>query len=189
MVLSLFPHKSTYTILLRIIYSRFNIIGSYGVVLFCFYKGFRFPLKVSLVWQCPILFMSVFTSLLLKISIQLFFFQLLLPGYCCSICTYVANAAIGSCNKSFFVLFNVFLEFLFWFIYAIFNVGEFISAFFSWLYYYYYCCFRKCPWCNGYRRRKWTRWHEFKSWTRLIAFHIALKPLGKVWIQLFSLQL
>ena len=46
-----------------------------------------------------------------------------------------------------------------------------------------------CPWCNGYRRRKWTRRHEFKSWTRLIAFHIALIPLGKVWIQLFSLRL
>ena len=46
-----------------------------------------------------------------------------------------------------------------------------------------------CPWCNGYGRRKWTRRHEFKSWTRLIAFHIALIPLGKVWIQLFSLQL
>ena len=48
---------------------------------------------------------------------------------------------------------------------------------------------RRCPWCNGYRHRKWIRWHEFKSWTRLIAFHIALIPLGKVWIQLFSLQL
>ena len=35
-------------------------------------------------------------------------------------------------------------------------------------------------WCNGYRRRKWTRRHEFKPWTRLIAFHIALIPLGKV---------
>ena len=45
------------------------------------------------------------------------------------------------------------------------------------------------PWCNGYRRRKWTRRQKFKSWTRLIAFHIALIPLGKVWIQLFSLQL
>ena len=45
------------------------------------------------------------------------------------------------------------------------------------------------PWCNGYRRRKWTRRHEFKSWTRLIAFHIALILLGKVWILLFSLQL
>ena len=44
-------------------------------------------------------------------------------------------------------------------------------------------------WCNCYRRRKWTQRHEFKSWTRLIAFHIALIPLGKVWIQLFSLQL
>ena len=30
------------------------------------------------------------------------------------------------------------------------------------------------------RRRKWTRRHEFKSWTRLIAFHITLIPLGKV---------
>ena len=37
-----------------------------------------------------------------------------------------------------------------------------------------------CPWCNGYRHREWTRRHEFKSWTRLIAFHIALIPLGKV---------
>ena len=43
----------------------------------------------------------------------------------------------------------------------------------------------RCPWCNGYRRRKWTRWHEIKSWTRLIAFHIALIPLRKVWIQLW----
>ena len=49
--------------------------------------------------------------------------------------------------------------------------------------------FKRCPWCNGYRRRIWTRWPEFKSWTWLIAFHIALIPLGKVWIQLFSLQL
>ena len=48
---------------------------------------------------------------------------------------------------------------------------------------------KRCPWCNGYCRRKWTRWQEFKSWTRQIAFHIALIPLGKVWIQLFSLQL
>ena len=47
----------------------------------------------------------------------------------------------------------------------------------------------RCPWCNGYRRRKWTRRHEFKSWMRLIAFHIARISLGKVWIQLFSLQL
>ena len=49
--------------------------------------------------------------------------------------------------------------------------------------------FWRCPWCSCYRRRKWTRRHEFKSRTRLIAFHIALIPLGKVWIQLFSLQL
>ena len=38
----------------------------------------------------------------------------------------------------------------------------------------------RCLWCNCYRRRNWTRRLEFKSWTRLIAFHIALIPLGKV---------
>ena len=47
----------------------------------------------------------------------------------------------------------------------------------------------RCLWCNGYRRGKWTRRHEFKSWTRWITFHIALISLGKVWIQLFSPQL
>ena len=47
----------------------------------------------------------------------------------------------------------------------------------------------RCPWCSRYHRRKWTRLYEFKSWTILIAFHIALIPLGKVWIRLFSLQL
>ena len=50
-------------------------------------------------------------------------------------------------------------------------------------------CVYKYEWCNCDRRWKWTRRHVFKSWTRLIAFHIALIPLGKVWIQLFSLQL
>ena len=43
-----------------------------------------------------------------------------------------------------------------------------------------YISLHVCPWCNGYRRRKCTKRHEFKSWTRLIAFHIALIPLGKV---------
>ena len=37
--------------------------------------------------------------------------------------------------------------------------------------------------------RSMSHLHEFKSCTRLIAFHIALIPLGNVWIQLFSLQL
>ena len=50
-------------------------------------------------------------------------------------------------------------------------------------------CFVRCPWCNGYRRWKWTRPHEFKTWTRVITFHIVLILLGKVWIQLFSLQI
>ena len=39
--------------------------------------------------------------------------------------------------------------------------------------------------CNGYPSWKWTQPHEFKSRTRLIAFHIAVILLGKVKIQLF----
>ena len=58
------------------------------------------------------------------------------------------------------------------------------DVFFSWAgCYQEHHVVRRCPWCNVYRR------HEFKSPTRLVAFHIALIPLGKVWIQLFSPQL
>ena len=32
---------------------------------------------------------------------------------------------------------------------------------------------------HGYRRRKWTRRHEFKSWTTLIAFSHSTNTLGK----------
>ena len=45
---------------------------------------------------------------------------------------------------------------------------------------------RRYPWCNDYRRWKWTQRHEFKSWTRLIAFHIAL---GKGMNPIILLQL
>ena len=47
--------------------------------------------------------------------------------------------------------------------------------------YIYVCvwaCVCVCVWCNGYRRRKWTRRPEFKSWTRLITFH-STNTLGK----------
>ena len=37
----------------------------------------------------------------------------------------------------------------------------------------------RCPWRNGYRHRKWTRLHEFKSLTRLIAFSHSTNTLGK----------
>ena len=46
----------------------------------------------------------------------------------------------------------------------------------------FFCVIVSYPWFNGYRRRKWTRQLKFKSWTRLIVFHKALIPLGKVWI-------
>ena len=39
--------------------------------------------------------------------------------------------------------------------------------------------FGRSPWCNGYRRRKWTRPHEFKSWTTLIAFSQSTHNLGQ----------
>ena len=39
-------------------------------------------------------------------------------------------------------------------------------------------------WFNVYLGRKWTKLHEFKSWTRPFAFHISLTPFGNVRIQL-----
>ena len=45
-----------------------------------------------------------------------------------------------------------------------------------------------CLLCHGYCRRKWMRRREFKSWTRLFAFHITLIHTRKVWIQFFVLQ-
>ena len=42
-----------------------------------------------------------------------------------------------------------------------------------------YISIRRYPWCNGYRRRKWTRRHEFKSGTRMIAFSHSTNTLGK----------
>ena len=35
----------------------------------------------------------------------------------------------------------------------------------------------RCPWCNGYCRRIWTRRHEFKSWTSCISH--STNTLGK----------
>ena len=37
-------------------------------------------------------------------------------------------------------------------------------------------------WHKGYCPRKWTQQAKFKSWTKLFVFHLALMPLGKVWI-------
>ena len=39
--------------------------------------------------------------------------------------------------------------------------------------------FKRHMWCNGYLRTKWTQQLDFKSWTRLFAFHIVLIPIGK----------
>ena len=35
----------------------------------------------------------------------------------------------------------------------------------------------RCQWCNGYRRRNWTRRHEFESWTDCISH--STNTLGK----------
>ena len=39
---------------------------------------------------------------------------------------------------------------------------------------------------NFFHRKKWTPWLVFKSRSRLFTFHILLKSIGKVIIQLFS---
>ena len=40
---------------------------------------------------------------------------------------------------------------------------------------------RRCPWCNGYRHRNWTRRHGFKSWTDCISHsNSEFKPVKPV---------
>ena len=52
-----------------------------------------------------------------------------------------------------------------------------------------YMTFRRCPWCNGYRRRKWTRRHEFKSCPvclrNLLGLKLCIQPLTFFSIGLF----
>ena len=38
---------------------------------------------------------------------------------------------------------------------------------------------------NGYHHRTFNQLPQFKSWLRLVAFHVVLITLGKVWILLF----
>ena len=45
------------------------------------------------------------------------------------------------------------------------------------------CLYACCPWC--YCHWKWTGKPEFKSWTRLLAFHIVLIPLDQINYSLF----
>ena len=105
------------------------------------------------------------------------------------------DTSLKSNNFHFYILFLPFMLFLDIILSSSFHLLFFF--FFKWSYTYInfsssfpFSFFPKLIWiwCNGYRRWKWTRRHEFKSWMRLIAFHIALIPLGKVWIQLFSLR-
>ena len=44
-----------------------------------------------------------------------------------------------------------------------------------WWWWWWWCC-------NGNAQKKWTRRHKFKSWTRLLAYHVVLMSLGKVCI-------
>ena len=53
---------------------------------------------------------------------------------------------------------------------------------------FYFCFVYLSFQLNGHHRRKWTRRHEFKSVTRLNAFHFVPMPLEKAWGYLFYLQ-
>ena len=48
-------------------------------------------------------------------------------------------------------------------------------------------CVNVCVW-RCWWRNKWIQLSEFRPWTRLLTFYIALIPLWSVWIQLFSLK-
>ena len=71
---------------------------------------------------------NVFPCEITVISLLLFFFPFLLSSFCCFVCSYVASAVIGHCNKSFFALLNILLEILFGSIYTALSAGESSSS-------------------------------------------------------------
>ena len=69
----------------------------------------------------------------------------------------------------------------------IFNQSIYLSIYLSIypiLFIFIYLSIRRRWWCNIYCHWTWIRQIQFKSWKPLVAFHVALIPLGKVWIQL-----
>ena len=56
-------------------------------------------------------------------------------------------------------------------------LSQFFCSFFLWSFCHHYLW--RCLWCNGYRRRKWTRRHEFKSWTKTDCISHSTNTLGK----------
>ena len=112
----------------------------------------------------------------------------------------------SSCSKVFFFFFFVLLQSLrtylsFFFLLILLccppgRLNPLYSRFSLFFLFFFFFCWLSlslveisCPWYNGYRRRKETRRHEFKFWTKLMSFHKALIPLGNVWILFFSLWL
>ena len=51
-----------------------------------------------------------------------------------------------------------------------------ILYFFNWVIF-IYKHFRNLAYCNGYHPRKWAQEYEFKSWTRMLAFHLTRRLL------------
>ena len=91
------------------------------VELFCVAVGKDgFSLEVSFLLPCLSLLVRNLVCLLLETPIQLFFVPFLFPGFCYSICSYVANAVTDCCNKCFLVLLYEVLQSLYWSIYVIF---------------------------------------------------------------------
>ena len=77
-VSSLSPHNLHLLFCWRLVYSCFDIVSPYGVVLCYYQKRFTFSIKVSLSKPRPSFPVWDFTCLPLEMSIQMFFFLLLL---------------------------------------------------------------------------------------------------------------
>ena len=108
-------HSPIMCILLRLIYLRLDMIGSYSVVL---------PCPVSLVRDV------VYSTF--KTPIELFSFPFLFPGYCPFIIYRVVSIVFDGCNQTLFVFFYVVFESLYRSVNAVFDAGKSSSHLFSW---------------------------------------------------------
>ena len=89
------------------ILSILTLISPYGIVLHYYQKRFHFFLEISLSKPCSSFLVWDFTCLSLEMSLQLFFFPFLFPGYFCSVDACVVWIISGDCNLSFSQLFHV----------------------------------------------------------------------------------
>ena len=88
--------------------------------------------EIQFLSEYPCFLVWYVAYLLLKTSIELFFFPFLFSVYCRSVTPHVISIVSGSCNQSSSRILYVVFKSLYRCVNAVFNTGKSSSSFFSW---------------------------------------------------------